>query len=118
MATTAVVTVILATVLGSSALGVPAFPTHRCGSFRHHIGGAYPVTYKITVFNGHVSCPTATGVIRAFWSSHGVVHHGGPSDAQSYWTLKAWPGWRCGQGAGGGACTHRNQIAAYDVRVI
>ncbi len=109
---------VLVLTLVGEAEAVPAFPTHRCGSFRHHIGGTYPVTYTITVFNGHVSCQTATGVIRAFWSGHGVTHHGGPSDAQSYWTLKNWPGWRCGQGAGAGACTRGQRIAGYEVHLV
>jgi hypothetical protein len=104
--------------LGSTALAgvTPQWPTHRCGSFVHREHGAYPVSDRITVLNGGVSCRTATGVIRAFWSGLGVIQHGGPSDAQSYWTLAAWPGWRCGQGAGAGSCTRGKAIAAYEVR--
>jgi hypothetical protein len=79
------------------------------------VSGPPLVRRSITVSNGHVSCATATGVIHAFWSGHGVVRHGGPSDAQSYWTLNAWPGWHCGQGAGADACTRGPQIAAYQV---
>jgi hypothetical protein len=96
----------------------PQWPTHRCGSFVHRQHGKDPVSDRIAVLNRGVSCHTATGVIEAFWSGHGVTQHGGPSDAQSYWTLAAWPGWRCGQGAGAGSCTRGKAIAAYEVRVI
>jgi hypothetical protein len=99
------------------AAAVPQWPTHRCGSFTHRELGAGPVNDRITIFNRGVSCHTATGVIQAFWSGHGVTQHGGPSDAQSYWTLTAWPGWRCGQGAGAGSCTRGKAIAAYEVHV-
>jgi hypothetical protein len=103
---------------GNTALAAaaPQWPTHRCGSFTHRKGGMDPVNDRITVLNRGVSCRTATGVIQAFWSGHGVTQHGGPSDAQSYWTIVAWPGWRCGQGAGAGSCTRGKAIAAYEVR--
>jgi hypothetical protein len=93
----------------------PKWPTHRCGSFVHYEGGSDPVSDRITVLNAGASCKTATGVIRAFWSGRGVTQHGGPSDAQSYWTLSAWPGWRCGQGAGAGSCSRGKATAAYEV---
>jgi hypothetical protein len=107
-----------ALVLGDTALAraTPQWPTHRCGAFVHRVHGAYPVNDRITVLNGGVSCQTATGVIRTFWSGQGVSQHGGSSDAQSYWTLAAWPGWRCGQDAGAGSCTRGKAIAAYEVR--
>jgi hypothetical protein len=94
----------------------PQWPTHRCGSFTHREHGADATTDRVAVLNRGVSCHTATGVIKAFWSGHGVIQHGGPSDAHSYWTLVAWPGWRCGQGAGAGSCTRGKAIAAYEVR--
>jgi hypothetical protein len=104
--------------LGHTAVAgaTPQWPTHRCGSFVHQEKGSYPVTDRITVLNGGVSCQTATGVIRAFWSGRGMTQHGGPSDAQSYWTLAAWPGWRCGQDARAGSCSRGKAIAAYEVR--
>lgn len=103
---------------GDTALAAasPQWPTHRCGSFTHRKLGMDPVNDRIAVFNRGVSCHTASGVIRAFWSGKGVTQHGGPSDAQSYWTLAAWPGWRCGQDAGSGSCTRGKAIAAYEVR--
>jgi hypothetical protein len=102
---------------GDTALaGAPQWPTHRCGSFTHRKLGMDPVNDRIAVFNRGVSCHAATGVIQAFWSGKGIARHGGPSDAQSYWTLAAWPGWRCGQDAGAGSCTRGKAIAAYEVR--
>jgi hypothetical protein len=108
--------------LGLSATGdtalaaaTPQWPTHRCGSFIHRKLGMDPVNDRIAVLNRGVSCHTATGVIKAFWSGKGVTQHGGPSDAQSYWTLAAWPGWRCAQAAGAGSCTRGKAIAAYEV---
>ena len=98
------------------AAAAPQWPTHRCGSFIHRRLGMNPVNDRIAVLNRGVTCHTATGVIQAFWSGHGVTQHGGPSDAESYWTLAAWPGWRCGQDAGAGSCTHGKAIAAYEVR--
>jgi hypothetical protein len=104
-------------VLGTPVLAGAAaqWPTHRCGSFVYRKQGKYPVSDRITVLNGGVSCRTATGVVRAFWAGKGVTQHGGPSDAQSYWTLAAWPGWRCGQDAGAGSCSRGEAIAAYEV---
>jgi hypothetical protein len=102
------------------ARAFPAWPTHKCSSFRKRIPGSdgvAGVTYRITVLNGHVSCRTANGLIGGFWAGKGV-HHGGPSDAQSYWTLRAYPGWQCRQGAGAGSCTRHNSIAAYLVKVL
>ena len=107
-------------VSASAALAFPAWPTHRCGSFHYRIPPEYglaAVHYRINVYNGHVSCSTATRLIRGFWLGK-PVHHGGPSDAQSWWTLKGLPGWRCREGAGAGSCTRHNSIAAYEVRVI
>jgi len=114
-----VATLLCSTMLAAAvAVAAPTWPTHRCGSFKHWVPGesAVPgVWYRITVLNRAVSCGTATKVIRAFWSGR-VVHHGGPSDAQSWWTLPGLPGWRCGQGAGAGQCTRGNSIAAYEVK--
>ena len=113
----AVLGISAALALAVSAAAAPSWPTHRCGSFRHWVPPEYGLAgfyYRITVLNRNVSCRTAMGLIRGFWSGKGV-HHGGPSDAQSWWTLKAYAGWRCGQGAGAGSCTRRNSIAAYEV---
>jgi hypothetical protein len=116
LASSVVLSALALTPSAPAVAAAPQWPTHRCGSFIHHDKGSPPVTDRITVLNRGVSCPTATSVVRAFWSGRGVTQHGGPSDAQSYWTLAAWPGWRCGQGAGAGSCTRGQAIAAYEVR--
>ncbi len=91
--------------------------THRCGSFLAEDSTFEGQTSynRITVFNSQgLSCKTATAVIEGFWGPEGnITQHGGPSDAQSYYTITGFPGWRCTQGAGGGGCRRRHKLAAY-----
>lgn len=104
-------TAVLAAVLfgGASASAAPAWPTHTCGHFFH-------TSNDVIVLNGGgVTCTKATKLIRAFWSGTGITQHG-TSDATSYWTIAAFPGWRCGQSAGAGECTRGKEIAAYEVK--
>lgn len=106
----------------NQADAAPVFPTHRCGSFRHHIGGAYPATYRIVVLNALVKCRVAGALIKAFWTKdrstgNKTIEHGGPSTVSTYWTIKGWPGWRCGLGAGAGLCHRHSKVAAYEVQV-
>jgi hypothetical protein len=114
----ALMAITAALAIAAPAAAAPAWPSHRCGQFRHWVAPAYGEPgsyYRITVFNRRVSCGTASALIRGFWSGR-AVHHGGPSDAQSWWTIPGYPGWRCGQGAGAGACTRAGSIAAYEVQ--
>jgi hypothetical protein len=90
----------VAGVVAVAALGAPAFPTHRCGSFRSH-------GFQVRVFNRGTSCRGAGRLIRAFLSPKSVAH-GGPAQSQVYWTVPGFPGWRCYQGAGGGDCLRHN----------
>ena len=102
------------------ALAAPNWPTHRCGSFLYWVTPQYGnagLWYSIGVFNADVGCEKAMGLIEDFWHGQGV-HHGGPSDAQSWWTLPRYPGWKCRQGAAAGSCTLQNGIAAYEVRIV
>jgi hypothetical protein len=93
------------------------FPRHKCGSFiDEQVFSSGEVFYtRVTVFNGnHLSCRTATNVIKAFWGPEGTIKsHGGPAEAQRYYTIEGWPGWRCYTGAGGGSCIRHGRIAAY-----
>ena len=117
LALAAVAAVLLATAAVASAY--PSWPKHRCTTFRQWVPPSYGEAgfyYHISVYNGHVGCTTAPRVIRAFWSGKGV-HHGGPSDAQSWWTLRGLPGWSCRQGAGAGSCVRGRAIAAYEVAI-
>lgn len=97
--------VTLATVtLGASAMAVPtghpdgataSRAARACGSFR-----LQGLRFHVTVQRGPVRCRTARRVLRRFLAGGGVKH-GGPSSAQTYWTLGRW---KCGTGAGGGGC--------------
>jgi hypothetical protein len=55
--------------------------------------------YSVTVRAGS-SCSTARRVLHTFMGGGGVAH-GGPAAYQQWWSVA---GWRCGYGAGGGAC--------------
>jgi hypothetical protein len=100
----------------------PAWPQHRCGSFvaEHTFSDGSVARDRVTVFNGDgLSCRTATAVIEAFWGPEDQIHpHGGPSEAETYYTIRGFPGWRCYQGAGGGGCRHGGKLAAYLARNI
>lgn len=71
-----------------------------CGSFR-------AAGYRIRVSaNGRTSCTTALGVERERWlgpESRKRKVNGG-TGASGYTELKAYPGWRCTSGSGGGGC--------------
>ncbi len=119
----------LALAAGAATIALPATavaarggarPTRRCGSFRHHVPARYGlagVWYRIDVTADGVGCPTAERLIRDLWSGKGV-HHGGTTDAGSWWTIPGFRGWRCGQGAGAGGCTRRRSRASYEVTII
>jgi predicted membrane-bound mannosyltransferase len=64
---------------------------------------------------GAVTCKKATTIIKDFWSNKGVTQHG-TSDADSYWTIKGFSGWRCEQSMGEGSCTHHTATASYQVK--
>jgi hypothetical protein len=102
------------------ALATPRWPTHRCGSFVYWVppeAGLAGLWYRIDVLNHDVGCDKATALIRGFWSGQGV-HHGGSSDARSWWTLPHFPDWQCREGAAAGSCTLRGGIAAYEVTIV
>jgi hypothetical protein len=95
---------------GSTAAVVDAAPAARtCGYFFKKGNDI------IVLDSGPVSCKHATSIIRAFWSGVGVTKHG-TSDATAYFTIQAWPGWRCYQAAGAGDCTKHKAIASYKVK--
>jgi hypothetical protein len=55
--------------------------------------------------NARSLCPVAVKIGRDFLTSRGLTRHGGPSSAETWYTLKRFPGWRCGTGTGGGGCS-------------
>jgi hypothetical protein len=90
-------------------------PDRRCGSFASRNSSGEPYVVTVTSQAG-ASCRQATAVIGAFWSpKHLAVHHGGQSVAESYYTLKGFPGWRCSEAAGAGLCSRRGEAAGYEV---
>jgi hypothetical protein len=106
-----VLALLIAGVLGASAASALAVPssTHLCGYFFKR--GDDVIVSK----SGLVSCTSATKIIKAFWSDKGVSQHG-TSDADSYWTLKAWPGWKCAQQMAAGECQTSKAVASYVVK--
>jgi len=65
---------------------------------------------------GSVSCTTATKIVKDFVLNKGGVTQHGTSDADSYWTIKSYPGWRCSQSMGQGQCTKKKALASYVVK--
>lgn len=110
------VAILLAVSLPLAALaGAPAYPTHKCESYRESFGGPVKGTYLITILNLNVSCGNAEKITHEFLSGRGVTQHGHGALNATYWTLRYWPGWRCVMGAGGGACSYHKQTAEYEL---
>jgi hypothetical protein len=100
---------VLLVVVGLASASV-SFPTAKCGSFKTRL-------YKIEVLHRNVGCKTATGIIKTFWTKpRDVKQHGGNSDADQYWTVKGYSGWRCYQGAGAGDCISHKKVAGYTAK--
>jgi hypothetical protein len=78
-----------------SAETMPVRAARSCGHI--HAGGA---RLKVSIQRGKVKCHTARHVLKRFMNGGGKKHGGG-SNATTYWTIGHW---RCGYGAGGGAC--------------
>ena len=77
--------------------------------------GTFQAEYRIWVYAKRMSCRKARRIQKEYWlgpDSRKVIHNGG-SGANGYVTLKRYPGWRCGSGAGGGSCTRMNRSASY-----
>ena len=91
-------------------IAAPAFPTHVCGYFFR--SGQDFIVYS----GGGISCKKATKLIRGFVLGKAQQH--GTSDADSYWTIKGEPGFRCTQSMGEGRCVKSNKIAAYVIKGI
>ncbi|MGD0198091.1 MAG: hypothetical protein ABSC56_09330 [Solirubrobacteraceae bacterium] len=102
---------LIAAALGASSASALAVPrsTHLCGYFFKR--GQDVIVSK----GGPVSCANAKKIIKAFWSNTGATQHG-TSDADSYWTLAAWPGWKCTQEMGAGQCQTSTAVASYVVK--
>jgi len=98
----------------------PSFPTHRCGAFLYWEvpqNGQAGFWWRVSVLNRGVSCAAATTVIRELWYGQSV-QHGGPSDAETSFTLPRFPGWQCQEGPVGGVCTEGGAVAGFDLGAI
>jgi hypothetical protein len=93
-----------------AAVGVaaPSFPTHVCGYFFR--SGQDFIVYD----GGGISCEKATKLIKDFVL--GKAHQHGTTDADSYWTIKGEPGFKCTQAMGEGQCFKGNKIAGYVIK--
>ena len=92
-----------------TAVATAAPAAHTCGYF-------FKKGNDVIVFrSGPVPCVRAMSIVRAFWSGVGVTMHG-TSDAAGYFTIRAWPGWRCYQAAGAGKCAKGTAAASYKVK--
>jgi hypothetical protein len=94
---------------GAAAVGaVSSFPTHVCGNF-------FRSGQDFIVYNGGgVSCRQATKLIKGFVLGHPKQH--GTNDADSYWTIKGEPGFKCTQAMDEGQCFKGKEIAGYRIK--
>lgn len=94
----------------AGAFAAPAFPKHVCGNF-------FRSGQDFIVYNGGgIQCGKAKRMIEDF--VHGKATQHGTSDADSYWTIEAFPGFKCTQAMGEGQCFKGNKIAGYLVKGI
>lgn len=99
-ATVLMALVLVALVVGSAPAATTAAARSRsCGTFR-----AASQTFAATVLRGSVTCRRTRHVLKDFFDGRGKMH--GPPNGPAY---KQWwrvDGWKCGRGAGGGACIY------------
>jgi hypothetical protein len=111
----AVLTAALALLL---ALGSPAGASDPWGPGFKSCGSFKSQGYTIKVHAKGMTCKRAKAIQREYWNGpkSRKVEHNGESNADSYVTLKRYPGYRCATGAGAGTCANskRTKVAAYD----
>lgn len=62
-------------------------------------------TVVVSKMTTNPTCVVAAAITRNVLSGRGVTRHGGPANAENWYSLKRFPGWRCDTGAGGaGEC--------------
>jgi hypothetical protein len=98
----------------SMAVGASAHSSHYLDGYRHcgPVHGATGGTIWISA--KRVSCARARRIDREFYfgPEDRKRHHGDETIQGSWWTLKRYPGWRCGEGTGGGSC-HKHGATAF-----
>lgn len=81
----------------------------HCGPVR---GGSSVA--KIYISAAGVSCRLARRIDREFYfGPESRKRHHGPENYNGWWTLKRFPGWRCGEGTGGGGCRKHGDEALF-----
>lgn len=95
--------------VGFMALAAGAAPqvaeARACGTTKQRVDDG--TVYAMRVRAKRAPCRGARRLARHLYGRIGTRRHGGPSNAEAYYTLKAFPGWRCGIGAGGAGCKKR-----------
>jgi hypothetical protein len=92
----------------AAAVAAPAFPKTVCGHF-------FRSSQDFIVYaGGGLQCSKATPMIESF--VHGKAKQHGTTDADSYWTIGAFPGFKCIQSMGEGQCVKGKEIAAYKIK--
>lgn len=108
---------VVAIAASTLALGVAATPAADPNAFgpAYKYCKSFQAEYRIHVYAKRVTCRRARQIQREYWlgpRSRKIIRNGG-SGANGYVLLKRFPGWGCGSGAGGGACTKGKASAAY-----
>lgn len=91
----------------------PAATPKKCGSFTYR--GDRIVVSKS---GPNLTCTKAKRLIRDFRGGGRKFkkHTTDGTVAGTYYTnTKAWPGWKCFEGSGGGACTKGKRTAGYEI---
>jgi len=113
----AVVLVATVLVLVPPTHAVAALPTSHC-AYMETDQGTELGQFRVSLFNRQVGCDRAITVVRSFLSFLPRRHHGGRTPGESWWTMPSQPGWRCGVGAGGGACEKGGARAEYEIDAL
>ena len=87
----------------------------KCDAFKAKKSrGGYTIKVyasKHTSSSKAITCGRAESIQREYWNGDRSDRHYHPNG--DYTTLKRFPGWRCGSGAGGGVCSSGKRMAGY-----
>ena len=107
----------LLAVLAAALLVIPAQAANPPNDFPppFRYCGHFKSTYRIHVYADNVRCRKAKAIQRELWNGRRrdkTIINGG-AGAFGYILLDKYPGWKCGSGAGAGACRKGKRVAAY-----
>jgi hypothetical protein len=88
-------------------------PHYPFGKGYRHCGPVRGNSVATIYISAHgISCHRARRIDREFYfGPQDRKHHHGPENYNGWWTLDRYPGWRCGEGTGGGGC-HKHEAQA------